>query len=327
MNSILRESLLPMTLSTHDTEKRQSQLRKEVLKRGFDRHLTVLKNVSELPVELQSPALAVSPGYQTILYFPPQIQHGWNYVPKQALLFTPTDVTHLMASIWPEEGPQVTHLNGCDLMVVKATLILLYGFLEIVAQGDSSPTRLGVEFNTIAWQSVSPPLRQLLKATQATPGVPAEKAIPSPAVQQALEALPVKFSNGAKIYGLLPGEAMEALVFQPGNSERWLFLLKRRITANTLLLLTSNYVVVIQDDLKVPHGWIITYLPRCNINGIQNQSRGLGNKLSILLKRGDQPVDYTLPLTNEAVEAWREQWVQHGGQWEDLPDEEVKQPS
>ena len=312
-----------MTLSTYDTEQRLSQLRKEVLKRGFDRHLAVLKNVSELPAELQSPAVA--PGYQTILYFPPQIQRGWNYVPKQAMLFTPTDVTHLMASIWPEEKPQVTHLKGSDLMIVKATLILLYGFLEIVAQGDSSPTRLGVEFNTVAWQSVSPPLRQLLKATHTAPGTEAENAIPSPALQLALEALPVKFSNGAKIYGLLPGEVMEALVFQPGSSERWLLLLKRRITANTLLLLTSNYVVVIQDDLKVPHGWIITYLPRGNINGIQNQPRGLWNEISLLLKRGGQHVDYTLLLKSEAVEAWREQWVQHGGQWEDLPGEEVTQ--
>jgi hypothetical protein len=315
-----------MTLSTHDTEIRLSQLRKEVLKRGFDRHLTVLKNVSELPAELQSPALAVAPGYQTILYFPPQIQRGWNYVPKQAMLFTPTEVTHLMASIWPEEEPQVTHLKGSNLMIVKVTLILLYGFLEIVAQGDSSPTRLEVEFNTVAWHSISRPLRQLMKAAQTAPGSAAENAIPSPVLLQALEALPVKFSNGAKIYGLLPGEAMKALVFQPGSSERWLILLKRRITANTLLLLTSNYVVIIQDDLKVPHGWIITYLPRCNINGIQNQPRGLWNEISILLKRGDQSVDYTFLLKSDSVEAWREQWIQHSGQWEDLPDEEVNQP-
>jgi hypothetical protein len=263
---------------------------------------------------------------QTILYFPPQIQHGWQYVPKQALLFTPTDVTHLMASIWPEEEPQVTHLQGYDLMVVKVTLILLYGFLEIVAKGDSSPTRLGVEFNTVAWHSVSRPLRQLLKATQVTPDVEAEKSISSPAVQQALEALPVKFSNGARIYGLLPGEALEALVFQPGTRERWLLLLRRNLTANTLLLLSSNYMVVIQDDLKVPHGWIITYLPRCNITGMQNKPRGLWNELSILLKRGDQSVDYKLMLTSETVEAWRERWVQQGGQWADLPDENVKQP-
>jgi hypothetical protein len=164
-----------------------------------------------------------------------------------------------------------------------------------------------------------------MKTTQTAPDSAAENDIPSPALRQSLEALPVKFSNGAKIYGLLPGEALKALVYQPGSSKRWLLLLKRRITANTLLLLTSNYVVVIQDDLKVPHGWIITYLPRCNINGIRNQPRGLWNELSILLRRGDQPVDYTLLLKSEAVEAWREQWIQHGGQWEDLPDGTVKQ--
>jgi hypothetical protein len=317
---MVKASIL-MTLSTHNTEIRLTQLRKEVLKRGFDRHLTVLKNVADLPVELQSPALAMSSENLTILSFPPQIQRGWQYIPKQALLFTPTEVTHLMASIWPEEEPQVTHLQGCNLMYVKATLILLYGLLEIVAQGDSSPARLGVEFNTVGWYRISPPLRHLMQATQTVHGFPEEKITSSPAVRQALESLPIKFSNGAKIYGLLPGEVLETLVFQPGSSERWLLLFKRQITANTLLLLSSNYVVTIQEDLKIVHGWIITYLPRSVIAGIQNLPRGLWNELSFQLKRGDQSEDYKLLLTSEAADAWREQWVQHGGQWEVLPDE------
>jgi hypothetical protein len=323
------EALIPMTVSTHDLDKRMSQLRKEMPKRGMDRHLSLLKDISELPVELQSPALAVPPAQQTgqtILYFPPQIQRGWEYVPRQALIFTPTDVTHLIASIWPEEGPQVTHLQGCDLMVVKVTLILLYGFLEIVAQGDSSPTRLEMEFNTVGWYRVSPPLRQLMKATQVTSGGPAEIITTAPAVLEALEALPIKFSNGVKIYGLLPGEVLEALVFQPGTWERRLFLFRRYITANTLLLLSSNYVVVIQEDLKITHGWIITYLPRNAIAGIQNQPRGLWKELSIQMKRGDQSVDYKLLLSSDSVDAWHEQWTQHGGQWVDLPDKNVKQP-
>jgi hypothetical protein len=307
---------------THDLENRLAQLKRQVPTRGFERHPLVLKSVSDLPAELQSPAvttLAARETLQTIIAFPPQIHRGWDYVPKQALLFTPTDVIHLLASIWPDQEPQITRVNGSGLMYMKVTLLLLYGFLEIVAHGQTSPTRLGMEFNTVAWYQLSRPLQQLLQATQTAPGVPADQVSYSPDADQALAKLPLKFSNGAKIYGLLPGEELEELVFQPGTWKRWLLLFRRPITANTLLLLTSNYVVVVQEDLKVAQGWIFSYIPRNSIVGMQNQPCDLWNELSIQLSRGDQSVDYGLRLKSEAVETWRVLWMQHGGQWQDIP--------
>jgi hypothetical protein len=264
--------------------------------------------------------LAASQAIQSIIAFPPQIHRGWHYVPKQALLFTPTDVIHLLASIWPDQEPQVTHVKGCGLMYLKATLLLLYGFLEVVAQGDGSPTRLGMEFNTVAWNYLSSRLRQLLQATKTVPGAPTDKTTYSPTAQQALEKLPLKFLNGVKIYGLLPGEELEELVFQPGIWKRWLLLFRRNILANTLLLLTSNYVVVIQEELEVAQGWIISYIPKNNIIGMQNQPRSLWNELTVQLQRGDQTAEYKLLLKNEAAQAWRVLWIQHGGQWQDLPE-------
>jgi len=159
--------------------------------------------------------------------------------------------------------------------------VLLYGFLEIVGQGPSSLTRLSVEFNTVAWEYLSLPLRQLLRATKATPGGPAdETTYYAPSAQQAVEKLPLKFSNGLQIYGLLPGEGLKDLVFQPGTWQRWLFLFRRPILANTLLLLTSNYVVVIQEELGVAQGWIISYIPRHNIVSMQNRPCDLWNELT-----------------------------------------------
>jgi hypothetical protein len=313
-----------MTTSESDLEKRLAQLKREVPTRGFERHHSVLKNVSDLPAELQSPAVAsltASEAIQTIIAFPPQIHRGWHYVPKQALLFTPMDVIHLQASIWPDQEPQATYLKGSGLMYMKATLLLLYGFLEIVAQGHTSPTRLGVEFNTVAWERLSPPLRQLLQATKATPGAPTDETSYAPAARQAFEKLPLKFSNGVKIYGLLPGEELKDLVFQPGTWKRRLLLFRRPISANTLLLLTTNYVTVIQEELGVELGWIISYIPRSSIFGVQSQTRGPWNELTVQLKRGDQTAEYKLLLKNEAVQAWRVRWIQHGGQWQDLPDE------
>jgi hypothetical protein len=316
-----------MTTATYDVEKRLAQLRQEVPTRGLERYPWVLNNISDLPAELQSSAvatLATREAIQTIIAFPPQIHCGWDYVPKQALLFTPTDVIHLLASIWPDQEPQVTRVNGSGLMYMKATLLLLYGFLEIVAQGQTSPTRLGMEFNTVAWYQLSRPLRQWLQTSKTTPSMLADKTSYSPAAHRAFAELPLKFSNGVKLYGLLPGEELEEWVFQPGTWKRWLLFLQRPITANILLLLTSNYVVVIQEELKVAQGWIFSYIPRNSVAGMQSQPCGLWNELSVRLKRGDQSVDYKLLLKSEAVEAWRVKWMRQGGQWQDLPDEAGK---
>ena len=301
-----------MVTESDDLEKRLTQLKREVPTRGFERYPSVLKNITELPPELQSPSvknLATTESLQTIIAFPAQIHRGWHYVAKQALLFTPTAVIHVLASIWPDQEPQLLFIRGCDLMYVNVTLVLLYGLLEIVANGHGSLLRLSVEFNTVAWERLSVPLRQLLQSTKNT-SVLTEKISPPRSVQQALEKLPLKFLNGVKIFGLLGGEELEDIVFQYGTWKRWLLLIRKPFLANTLLLLTSNYVVVIQEDPKVGQGWVISYLPRDCIAGIQNQPLSLNNLLNFQLKREEQTSQYKLLLSREAALAWCERWVQ-----------------
>jgi hypothetical protein len=310
-----------MIASEKGREERLAQLMEQVPKRGIERHSLVLKSTSELPSELRSPevvSLATEADMQTIIAFPPQIHRGWHYVPQQALLFSPTNVIHVQASIWPDQATQTTYVAGSDLMYIRVMLLLLYGFLEIVAQGPAEPTWLSVEFNTVAWHQLSKPLRQLLRASQTTPGAPSGETAYAPAVRDAFESLPIKFYNGVKIYGLLPGEELEELVFQPGTWERRLLLFRRPVSANTLLALTSNYVTVIQEDLYVSQGWIVTHIPRSNIVRMQGQPRDLWNELTVQLRRGNQTAEYKLLLENEAVQVWRERWIQHGGRWQDL---------
>jgi hypothetical protein len=117
-----------MVIEKHDLEKRLSQLKQEVLARPAERHISVLKCITDLPPGLQSPTvatLAPSEAIQTIIIFPPQIQHGWQYAPKQALLFTSTDVIHLLASIWPDQQPQVICLEGDGIMYMKVKLLYI----------------------------------------------------------------------------------------------------------------------------------------------------------------------------------------------------------
>src|SRR5512143_3820783 len=119
-----------MNPTTQDTEKRLVELKRQVPTRGFERHPVFIQSLAELPPELCSPLLGEATG-QTLIVFPPQIQRGRHYVPRQALFFKPDEVTHVLASIWPGEPPQVTRIRSGDLLYAKVTLLLLYGFLEI----------------------------------------------------------------------------------------------------------------------------------------------------------------------------------------------------
>jgi len=307
--------------SAYAQQKRLAELKKEVAKRGFDRHAIRLNNVCDLPADLQTPTVAVladREAIQDIVVFPQQIQRGWHYVPKQALLFTATGIIHLLASIWSEQETQVTYLSGSGLMYLKATLLLLYGYLEIVAQGQASPIRLGMEFNTVSWDAISTPLRHFLGVSKTKTCIPSDQVAYTPTARQAFEKLPYKYFNGVQLYGLLPGEELEDLVFQEGTWKRGFYFFRQPKTADTLLMLTTNYLVVIQEDLKVKQGWIITYIPRSSICGIQSRNDGLWTELSIQLSRQDQTANSKLLLAKEAVYAWRTEWIAHGGQWQEL---------
>jgi hypothetical protein len=311
-----------MVTSTTDLEKRLEHLKRAVPTRGMERHPSILKDISELPAELKSSDLTDITARETILEiisFPQQIQRGHHYVPKQALLFTSTGIVHTLASIWPDQGPEVTVIRADSLIYLKVTLILLYGFLEIAAESSCVPTRLAVEFNTVAWDQIAPPIRQFLQDSRNTPTASIEKIPYSAQIQPALDALPLKFINGVRIYGILPGEALEELVFQPGTWEHRLLLFRQAILSNTLVLLTSNYVVVDQEELEVSQGWILSYIPRSRIASIRNQPCVKWNELIFNLKHGQQKLEYKILTTAKAAQAWGSSWVQHGGQWQDLP--------
>lgn len=313
-----------MTATLEEIDERVKRLMAEVPTRGIERHPMILKHIGELSTELQSPevtSLDADSAIQTIIAFPPQIQHGWTYVPKQALLFSDSKVIHLLASIWPGQDPKVTTLNGSGLIYMNVTLILLYGCLEICGMGSDSPTTLITEFNTVAWDQISIPLRRLLEATKTQSNEPSHKESVPVDVNQKPSKLPLKFSNGLKLYGLLPGEKLEDMVFQTGEWKRKFLVIKKPISANTLMLLTSNYMIIIREELGFQYGWIITYIPRNCIVGIQNQIRETGNELTIRLKRGEQSTEYKLPLMNEATEQWKEVWKERGFRWEEVKEE------
>jgi hypothetical protein len=201
---------------------------------------------------------------------------------------------------------------------MKVSLLLLYGFLEIVGCGPDSPIRLSMEFNTVAWDKLAAPVRRLLKECRPQLLSPLQGSVYSPEAQSAAHKLPIKFSNGISIHGLLPGERLEDLVFQPGIKERLLLLFNHAVLANTLVLLTDHFVVVIQEELKVAQGWIVSYIPRQNITAIQCCSSGQWNDLTFKLSSSGQSAEYNLRLDDPAAQSWKSAWTHQGGLWQDF---------
>jgi hypothetical protein len=314
-----------MNKSPQAVQKRLAQLVKEMPTLGMKQYPSTLKSISDLPGELQSPsitALLSDQTIQTIIAFPAQIQNMRYYVPRQALLFNNTGVVHVIASIWPDQEPQVTLIKGSSILYMRVRLLLLYGFLEVVAQESDSPVRIEVEFNTVAWEILSQPLHRLLQTCLPTAIAHADLKANALAAQKAMDALSFKFNNGMRIYGFLPGEVLEELVFQPGVNrirEIWPFEFRKPVTADTVVSMTSNFVVALQEELGKWYGWILTYIPRNRIIGMQNRPGALCDELAVQLGQPGNSVEYKIPLGRDAIKDWRGRWIQQGGQWQNLP--------
>jgi hypothetical protein len=314
-----------MNKSQHTVQKRLAQLVKEMPTLGMKQYPCTLKSISDLPGELQSPfitSLLTDQTIQTIIVIPPQIQNMRYYVPRQALLFTNTGVVHVIASIWPDQEPQGTLIKGSSILYMKVRLLLLYGLLEVEAQESDSPVRIGVEFNTVAWEMLSQPLHRLLQTSQPNASAHADIRENAPAAQKAMDALSFKFNNGMRIYAFLPGEGLEELVFQPGVNkiwELWPFQFRKPITADTVVSLTSNFVVTLQEELGKWYGWILTFFPRNKIIGMQSRPEGLYDELVVQLGQPENCTEYRIPLGRDAIETWMARWVQQGVRWQNLP--------
>jgi hypothetical protein len=173
-----------------------------------------------------------------------------------------------------------------------------------------------VEFNAVFWDFLSLPIRKLLQIPETDLALSSSmQAIPQ-ALQPEIEKLPLKFMNGLRIHGILPGETLENICFQPGSWERRMLVFRKLVTADTLLLLTSNYLVILQEELGVGQGWIVTYLRRNSISLIQNTPTKKWSEITINLQKEGQTTECNLLLTKGAAQRWREQWVQCGGKWQ-----------
>jgi hypothetical protein len=73
-----------------------------------------------------------------------------------------------------------------------------------------------------------------------------------------------------------------------------------------------------QEDAHVKLGWIISFVPRSNIQLMVNKPGQKWHELTVFLERGMQKHEFQLLLKYETTVKWAEIWSSHHGRWEDI---------
>lgn len=284
--------------------------------RSATSHPYLVNSLADLPAGLAEAARQTwSPEAQAnaIFVVPPQsFPKGWwgrRYAPEQALIFTAEGVLHIQAGSDTGGLPQTTYLRAADLLYVELNLMLLYGRLEVVGQAGSDLTRVVVEFNTVAEYLLRPGLRQFLRLAWEPTRVEPPAGSVLEAAWRDLEALPLKFKNGLRFYGLQPEEQLLGVVFQPARWQRYWRFFRRQTMTTTLLALTDRQVILVtgdNTDQTTDYGWVFTF---CPLAVLESSSAKNGDELRLGLARDRVSLDRFVPLETEQVSAWQRLWM------------------
>lgn len=281
----------------------------------------VYRSLAELPATLAAliaQALPAGQEVQAVLCVPaeyrPRIMLGWEYVPERALVFLPAAALYVRAA-GPKTPAETAFLAADRLLYVRSSLLLLYGLLELKADCGLPAGAVRLEYNTVIWQALRGPLGQFVAAASA-PASRGANAEVRAANEVILRTLPYKFANGVRYYALEPGERLLAAVFQPGIWERRA-LLRVQVTPNTLLALTEDKVVCIEEQRatfwgrKPPsgeYGWIFTYIPRDRVVDMVMTPRERQMALQMDLQWGGATDRRTFLFEPAVAADWERAW-------------------
>ncbi len=291
-------------------------------------HPRPLAAVGELPASLAEaaqPNLPQAGAVNRIFFVPADYRSkpliGYRYIPEQALIFTDRGVLHVLAGASRDTAPVATFIGTDCLLYSHSSLLLLYGRLELAAIGRAGVETVVVEYNTVGWHLLEPSLKGLIAAAGGAPQV-AVAADARVRAEHLLQALPYKFANGLRIYGLTAGETLRGVVFQPSQwlDGPWGFW-QRQVTPNTLLALTDCHLIIIEEDRalfrraagRVEYGWIVSHFPLRVIAGATTASHDIWHELTIAVDTAPAAVHVArrVLLDEDTAHAWDALWAAH----------------
>jgi hypothetical protein len=183
------------------------------------------------------------------------------WTPNSVLVLT--DERLLVAAIPEAPGlPQVAVTPLADLLWLELGTILLYSWVAWSWASAGRPQQQRVYFNTVRGDL----FWDMANATRRT--IIAQSGRPLPTGERhysAFEGLPFKFKNLIPLRLLFPGEQARAVVYQPAIWGRRGRVFRYPRTATTVTVLSSDHLLVAQDDLtdiRAAYGLITRYCPR-----------------------------------------------------------------
>jgi len=287
-------------------------------------HPYQVEGLADLPDSLRQLAeqsLGPTEAVNLIFVVPSQVLggHWWSgprRVPEQTLLFTSQGVLHVQGTGAAGRAGQATYLRGGELVYVHLSLVLLYGRLELAGLVNGALSRIVVEYNTVGHVLLQPALHAFLRMAwkQAQAQTNDDQ---TDMLLDELEGQSFKFRSGLRYHTLQHDERLLGFVFQPRITQSHWRLFRRLIAPATLLALTDQQLVVIEENrtLGAAYGWIFTFCPRTCLAAIEARPNTEWQDLTVRLVREPVTVDRQVTVSNEKAMTWRDLWTRHGYKW------------
>lgn len=184
----------------------------------------------------------------------------------------------------PPAEPPVIATPLADLLRLDLGAILLLGWLEWTWAGAGQLEQHQVYFNTVGehllWDLVTAVRQTIIDQTD----LPAQTG---QSKDEAFDALPYKFANLVPNRLMLPDEQVLAMVYQPTIWRRRFGLFKRRRGPAATVVLSSEHLLVAQEDAPVAgaaYGMIARYCPRSRLVALTLEPAGEDLWLAVTLR-------------------------------------------
>lgn len=240
-------------------------------------HLTAGDPVRQI---IYSPALFNLPRGRK---FGPEVRVPPGEPPASVLVLTGDRLLTVTLPKQPADLPvAVTPL--ADLLRVELGTILLFSWLEWTWASAGQRAVHCVFFNTVGetlFWGLATAMRQ---GVIAGADLPPQTGRPK---EEAFLDLPYKFENLVPNKLMLPGERVQAVVFQPTIwQRRWLVFKRRRGPAVTVVLSPEHLLLAREDSppAGAAYGMIARYCPRARLAALALESEGEDRWLAVTLR-------------------------------------------
>ncbi|HPH98654.1 MAG TPA: hypothetical protein PKW33_21980 [Anaerolineaceae bacterium] len=272
-----------------------------------------LDAVDQLPPPLLELTLSNLPAGQSVegIFVVPSDTHwrdfGWWTSPIQALVFTHQGVLQVIGPL-PNRRGTTKWIPADMIILIKLSLILLYGKLEIYYLNLGRVEKSEMEYNTVSHKLLAPCLRKLIQKTwQLNP--PPRPCQPDATFPDFVRTS-YSFYNGLISEAISPGETVLGYVYQPEIHEPWLKIFRKKVAPKLVLAVTDQQITILQEEMKTHahNEWVFSFIPLHRVSFIQQRIDRSWIKLVINLKTEGSPLPIEIILEPAQASKWAAIW-------------------